>query len=268
MHAGRKLGAQPRAFDQRIPHLSSLRLMHLVKGVVLPPIPASLNYFQGMPADLGMMLNGPDPSDPNALVLGDCTIAGAHHAPQIWDHNSGVPMVASTNDNIVDDYSDACGYVRGRPDTDQGGIEQSVLKYWMTDGMRRADGTRDKLLGFVEIDPRNISDIKQAIAECGVVYFGANVPEEWTEVQGPGGTWGMAGPGIGGHCFLGGGYTPDNILVTSWGINALNLTNLACQNYVTECYALFSANWIAKTGKVPFGLDMSTVRSSIQAIAA
>ena len=113
-----------------MPHYSSLRLARRMMGVPLPSIPLSINYGKGMPADIGMMLNGPTPGDDSALVLSNCTVAGGHHAKQVWKYNTGgilIPDTANENNAIIADYSDATGYKLGDPATDQGGIEQEVL---------------------------------------------------------------------------------------------------------------------------------------------
>lgn len=265
-----RTGRQPREFDPSIPHMSSLRLMRAVKGAAPVAVPDVLNNMSNLPPYIGMMLNGPDPSNSTLPILGDCTIAGAHHTPQILDSVTGNLMVTASNDNIIDDYSDACGYVRGNPATDNGGVEQQVLKYWMQNGMRRSDGTRDKLAGYVEIDPRNFDDICRAIAECGVVYFGANVPNAWCQVSNADDLWDVAEPDGEGHCFLGGGYDKVNgiIRTTSWGINSLRMTKAGWLKYGDECYGLISENWILKTGKTPLGMNLADWQSAMQAIAA
>jgi hypothetical protein len=263
----RMLGKLPRSFDQTIPHAASMRLMPASMGLALPSIPKSVNYFKGMPANLGMMLNGPDPSEPGALQLGDCTIAGPHHADQVWKWNaSGLIAPTEQGPGVLADYVAFCGYVPGNPLTDQGGNEQNVLKDWMTVGMTNPDGTKDKIVGFVEIDPTNPDYIRRAIAECGVVYFGADIPEEWTEIGGSGSNWGLSnGPIAGGHCFIGCGFDPDQFLITSWGINAVNL-DVAALKYVTECYAPISEDWVNATGMTPFNLPMNVIQQTMSTI--
>ena len=66
----RKLGRKPRSFNPTVPH------MHAMRGVQQAPLPSALSWLHGMPPDLGMMLNGPTPGQPNALVLGDCVAEG------------------------------------------------------------------------------------------------------------------------------------------------------------------------------------------------
>jgi hypothetical protein len=66
----RKLGRQARSFNPTVPHMRAMR------GTQQAPLPAALSWLHGMPADLGMMLNGPTPGDPAALQLGDCVPEG------------------------------------------------------------------------------------------------------------------------------------------------------------------------------------------------
>lgn len=69
-----KFGRLPRAFNPRVPHLSSLLM-----GVDLPAPPASLDYTSVLPTSLGMFGND---------SLGDCTCAAVMHALQVWSANA------------------------------------------------------------------------------------------------------------------------------------------------------------------------------------
>lgn len=252
---GRKTGRKARSFDAAVPHWSSLRLG--VRGVVPPPVPPVLNWRKSMPADLGMMLNGPTPGNPNAPILGDCTNAGAHHLRQAWTFNAGGKMITDPDSAILQGYEESCGYVSGDPNTDQGGNLQDVLKYWMTKGMPAAGGNRSKIIGFIEIDPRNPHDIRRAIAECGGVYTGGVLPDSYMQVN-PGGTWGIAEAGSDGHCTIALGYDESNIFMDTWGF-VVPTADGAVVDYWDEIYAVVSEDWIKKTGTTPFGMSMADV---------
>jgi hypothetical protein len=250
LNFGRKTGRKSRLFDQTVPHWSSLRLNRTAQT---PPIPYELSWLKGMPDWLGMMLNGPTPNDPNALELGDCTNAAAHHMKQIWTFHAEGTMITDPDSAVLQGYEESCGYVLNDPSTDQGGSLQEVLKYWMSVGMPDGKGGRDKIAGFIEIDPRNSHDVRQAIAECGGVYCGAAIPEAWGDWQ-PGQTWDLAGQGVEGHCVIGVAYDQHNVTMDSWGF-PIPTTNNAITAYFDEIYAVVSPEWIEKTGKTPFGMD-------------
>ncbi len=80
----------------------------------LPPPPPAQDWTKGITA-WGMMLNGPEPSEPQFPDgLGDCTIAGCGHAIQVWTANTG-SMVTVPDATILNYYEQWDGYVPGKP---------------------------------------------------------------------------------------------------------------------------------------------------------
>ncbi|HET6607066.1 MAG TPA: hypothetical protein VFG62_10375 [Rhodopila sp.] len=256
---GRRTGRlAPSPHDPAIPHWSALKAM---RGVVQPPIPEALSWRRGMPAFLGAMGNAPGPDNPELPVVGDCTNAGAGHLQQVWTFNAGGRMVTRPAMSVIQGYSESCGYVLGDPATDNGGLLTTVLKYWMTTGMPNADGTRETILGFFRVDPRQPEDVRRVIAECGGFYGGALIPASWSEVE-QGQAWQADGPGVEGHCITGFGYNPETILCHSWGFDIPTADDVFTR-YFDELYAVVSAEWIEKTGKTPFGMTLSALNASL-----
>ncbi|MGI4944963.1 MAG: IS1 family transposase [Janthinobacterium lividum] len=72
-----------------------------------------------------------------------------------------------------------CGYKLGDASTDQGGNEQTVLRYLQTTGLALADGTWQKIDAFFEVDPKNTDDVKRAIVAGKGLYLGISIPEAW-----------------------------------------------------------------------------------------
>src|ERR1019366_8718512 len=93
-----RLGRHARSYDNRVPHMSAL-----LAGKTLPPIPASKDWTQGMPANLGMMMND---------SLGDCTCAAVYHAKQVWTLNASKEDT-QPDSSVLSLYEKACGYVPG-----------------------------------------------------------------------------------------------------------------------------------------------------------
>ena len=147
----RKLGRNPRSYNPRIPHLSALRA-----GRQVPPPPPSVDYTTGMPANFGMMLND---------TLGDCTCAAFYHAIQVWSFKAQSKETTEPDRDVEQLYIQACGYDPKQGGEGPGGNEQHVLTYLLNSGapFGPAGKSRHKILGFVEVDPRNIDDVKSAI---------------------------------------------------------------------------------------------------------
>lgn len=157
-----KFGRRPRGpVNPLVPNMAKL-----MEGVDVTPPPPERNWLGGMPKSLGMMLNN---------QLGDCTCAAVYHARQIWSYNTNPPMKTAPDKCVEKLYEEACGYVPGNPNTDNGGVEQDVLTYWLHNGAPIAKGF-DKLVAFVEININNQTHMQAGINDSGVVYVGLNIP--------------------------------------------------------------------------------------------
>ena len=201
------LGRKPRAYNPRVPHMSAL-----LAGKKMPPIPDSIHYASHMPANFGMMLND---------TLGCCTCAAYYHARQVWTFNSATAEDTSPDTDVLALYEGACGYRPDNPTTDEGGVEQNVLGYLLNSGAPLAGGQVDKILAFVEVDPRNVEDVKRTIFDCGVAYIGFNVPESIVPPNGDTPAVWAVDPrhsaNQGGHAVVLCGYDGDGADVISWG---------------------------------------------------
>ena len=201
------LGRKPRAYNPRVPHMSAL-----LAGKKLAPIPSSVHYASGMLADFGMMLND---------TLGCCTCAAYYHARQIWTFNSATAEDTSPDSEVLELYAAACGYRPDQPTTDAGGVEQDVLTFLLNSGAPLVGGQVDKILAFVEVDPRNVGDVKRTIFDCGVAYIGFNVPESIVPPKGDTPAVWVVDPqhsaNQGGHAVVLCGYDGDGADVISWG---------------------------------------------------
>jgi hypothetical protein len=249
-----KLGRKQRKYNPGIPHMSALL------GGRTPVFPPSVDYSAKLPADLGMMLND---------QLGDCTCAGVFHAIQVWTGNAN-PPVDTEHDSVVESiYHDFCGYDPANPATDQGGIEQDVLADWMNKGVPVRAGV-NSLSAFFEVDPRNLDDVMAAIADCGILYVGFNVPAFIMAGGNPPSTWDVPAEGQdasneGGHCVVACGYDSSTVTVISWG-KTYKMTWAFFRAFVDECYALVDSEWINATGKSPMGMSLGELEAQMSAI--
>jgi hypothetical protein len=256
----RKLGRLPRSYDPRIPHMSAL-----LAGRTLPPLPPSKDYSAGMPAELGMMLND---------QLGDCTCAAVYHARQVWTFNAlgAAKMNTEPDKDVLKLYERACGYRPNDPASDRGGNEQHVLAYWLRHGAPLGTGTTvDKIVAFVEVDPRITDDVKRTIAECGVAYIGFNVPQN---IVPPGGdppkVW-TVDPGnpqiVGGHAVVLTGYDNHGAGLISWG-EKYTMTWDFFAKYVDEVYAIADNAWVTAKKTTPAGLTMAQLVDQMRGLTA
>jgi hypothetical protein len=263
-----KLGRLRRTYDPRIPHLSAL-----LAGKTLPPPPPSVDWTRGMPSNLGMMLNGPDPNNPPLAPdgLGDCTCAAVYHAKQVWTFNTGGAAITQPDSDVEELYVEACGYNPKAPGEGPGGNEQHVLTYWLDNGVPTGPNgaTTEKIAAFVEVDPRNLDDVKRTISDCGVAYIGFNVPQS---VQPPGqpppAVWDYVPSQsniLGGHAVVLAGYNAQGARVISWG-QYYTMTWQFFAHFVDEVYAIADAEWVAAKGTTPAGLSLAQLEAQMQAL--
>lgn len=248
-----KLGRQPRKHDPRVPHLSALLAG---QKKIVPPL--DVDWTATLNSSYGMMAND---------RLGDCTCASIYHARQVWTKDAGGTEITESDDRVIQLYEEACGYNPGDSSTDNGGVEQDVLTYLLNTGMPIGDGTqRDKLLGFVEVDPRNLDDVRRTIAECGGCYIGFEVPDTLM-ANGPPTIWSDTSSDniIGGHCVWLAGYDENGPHCISWGALYLMTWGFFAR-YTDEAYALLDGTWIAASGKTPFGMTEEQLAAQMSAI--
>ena len=250
----RALGRCPRAFDQTIPHMSSLRM--LKRSV--PSIPAEVHWLRDIGLrDWGMMNNN---------RLGCCTLAAAYHMMQVWSHYGRGKVLTETDEYVEQAYRELAGY-DGTPATDNGAVEQDILRKWLNKGVPIAEGTaedprpgRSHIVFYGEIDVRNLDDVKQAIHDCGGVYIGFNVPAWLMEENVLPETWdveaGRNSTIVGGHAIGLHGFdnSEETFDLLSWG-SEYKMTYEFFRRNVDEVYAVANKWWFDATGKTPLGLD-------------
>lgn len=250
------LGRLPRIFNPRVPHLSALRFVARQRGVAVPAPPAAVDWTTGLPANLGMMGND---------SLGDCTCAAVYHSIQVWSQKAQNAIDTEPDAQAVSLYEAACGYVPGNPNTDQGGVEQDVLSYWMLSGVPLAAGGVQRLSAFVEVDPSNQADVKLAIADCGVCYIGFNVPDY---AMSGSGTWDVQ-PGapniVGGHAVVLAAYDEVGPTCITWG-RLQKMTWGFFEAFTDEAYMLADPDWFEVSGVSPAGLSLADLETQMEAL--
>lgn len=193
--------------------------------------------------------------------LGDCVIAAGYHLVGTETGNAGEGFVASST-QITTDYSNACGYVPGNESTDNGCDEQTTFQYWQKNGF--ADGT--KLLGWLAVNPSNVSEIQTAIYLFEDVFFGLELPDAWITPfpSANGFVWDVAGAPDpnNGHAVDGMGYNGTGVTICTWGLLG-TMTYAAIAEYCAssnngELYVLITPDEIVKgLTTAPNGLNWS-----------
>ena len=252
-----KLGRLHRTYDPRVPHLSAILAG---RKPVAPP--ASKNWTAEMPAQLGMMLNN---------TLGDCTCAAFYHALQVWSANTSGTMQTQPDPDVEKLYILACGYNPRVSGEGPGGNEQHVLTYLMNKGAPTgpAGATVNKIAAFVEVDPRNVDDVKQTIVDCGVAYIGLNVPQFLMPPgAAPPQVWDVQSTDtkiIGGHAVVLAGYDSTGARLISWG-SYYTMTWRFFAQYVDEVYAMADPSWISAKGTSPGGLSLAELEVQMKGL--
>jgi hypothetical protein len=241
--------------------MSALVQMHKTAD----PLPASVDYASKLPDDSGVMLND---------RLGCCTCAALYHAIQVWSSwtNPDKLVITEPDECVLQTYEEACGYNPDDPSTDGGGIEQNVLTYYAKTGIPTGPHaeTRHHLRAFVEVDVRNLDDIKRAIYECGLVYIGFAVPStimpEGEPIPKVWDTQLLKHPKIlGGHAIILAGYDKDGFSLISWG-SKYEMTYRFFRKYTDEAYALADIDWLDGMGKTLLGMSMAELKAQMSAL--
>ncbi len=205
--------------------------------------------------------------------LGDCTCAAIYHALQVWTANANPPIDTEPDANVEVTYCQACGYNPGDPSTDNGGVEQNVLSYWLNTGVPvfpsvGSTGTAsNRLLAFLEVDQRNLEDVKWTINDCGVAYLGINVPaylmnnvpQIWDVDPSEDNSI------VGGHAIVAVGYNAIGPKIISWG-TVYQMTWAFFSQFTDEVYALADQDWISVKGTTPGGLTVAQLEMQMQAL--
>ena len=249
-HSGMKLGASLLRFGLPPESHPSIPCLARYLDSTLPAPPSIISWASLVsPDDWGMLLND---------TLGDCTIAGALHLNQSWGASAGGIFVP-TNAMALEGYERIDGYVPGNPSTDQGGDMGNVLDQWKAQGI----GGR-KIFGYVSVDPRNDTEVRQAIALFGGVYAAVSLPVSaqtqktwWNASPNDGGVWG-------GHCVPVLDYddTKHTLDCVTWGA-VKTMTRSFFRRYFVGCFAVVSQDFIKVNSEAPSGFDLAQLLADL-----
>lgn len=244
--AAYRFGKHPKKSDYR-----TLRLRDYLTPAIPAP-PASFNVLTKVYANLNT-------TDPTKLfpmdgndTLGDCTIAGLAHAVTTYRGMVGQQVIMSKGD-VVKLYMKLTG---GK---DSGLNELDVLNYW-----RKHAVTKDKILAYVSIDPKNHTHVEQAITLFGGVYLGFQVQQNCVQEFDARQPWTPGPLTNDGHAVFAVGYDQNGVTVLTWG-NTQQGTWAWWDECVDEAYAILPQE--AKDPKFAPGFNIAQLQTDLAAVS-
>lgn len=238
-----------------------------LKNYILPGItpPVSTNYAALAASALAQMYENDQ--------LGDCVIAAVEHVKGVMVANQPATPPIFADPQTTAFYSAACGYVPGKPNTDQGCDIQTVIDYWIANGA--PVGTTPKPIGSLSIDPTNQNEIQTAIWLFQNILPGIELPDAWVNPfpSASGFTWDVAGAPDpeNGHCppFI--DYGPAGPVVSTWGMTGI-ITWAAVAKYCVasaggEAHTVISQDTLnSASGLAPNGLNWAQMVADFNAL--
>jgi len=228
----------------------------LLKNYLDPSLVPVLTYSNSSIVYEKLKINDPAkiwPLDGNSQY-GDCVMCGVAHAQTTWNGLIGKKKIMKES-NVIKTYLKLTG------GQDSGLSELETLKYWHNTKINS-----EKILVFVEINPKNHDHLKLGIQLFGGVMLGMHVQEDAEKDFENGITWtpGKLIPNEG-HAIYGIDYDVDTLSVLTWGgyQKATWDWNDCC---VDEAYGVFSMeakNPLFDNGKI----DKVTLLKDLQLIS-
>lgn len=246
------LGKLPKRYDPR-----NLKLRDFLSPGVLPAPPLARDWFAGLPTNTGDLGND---------SVGNCTTAAAGHQLQAWTQQAtGTPLAVTTQQAIAA-YSAVTGYTSTSPTSDRGAVIADVLDYWQSTGI-----AGHKIGAYLEVDHTDQNAVETAINLFGGVITGIELPV--AAKQQIGGVWtGAASPtgdaapsSWGGHCAAFAKYDYTGPTCITWGLQQ-EADWLWWQQYVDECWAIVSLDWLETDGAAPNGFNVAALNAALAAI--
>jgi len=245
---GYRFGKHPPKVDYR-----TLRFENYLKAGIAAP-PATFNVLTSRVYP-NLNVNDPTklfPMDGND-TLGDCTIAALAHAETVFDGMLKKDMVPKQT-AVVKLYMHLTGGV------DSGLNELDVLNYWRTHSF-----SKEKLVNYVAINPKNHTHVEQAISIFGGVYLGFQVQQNCIQEFDAHKPWTPAPLTQDGHAVFAVGYDQNGVTVLTWGNTQIG-TWAWWDECVDEAYALLPAEAL-KPDYAP-GVNIAQLKTDLEAVAS
>lgn len=248
-------GKQPASYDSRDLLYADVR----PAGLTLPHIPKpGGGYGMNFGANGWLMLgNGPDDTVFQGFQgCGDCAWAGPAHEVMELTKNAGRAVPSFSGKTIVDQYSAYCGYDPQTGANDNGSSVRQVLEWRRTKGLLDDSGTPWKVLVYVALEPKNLTQLWEALWLFENVGIGVEFPGSAMNQTNNGQMWSVV-PGAtidGGHYVPLVGHPLENVWTCiTWG-QRQTMTAQWLSTYCDEAWAYLSLErYNAVTGDTPQG---------------
>lgn len=197
-------------------------------------------------------------------TLPDCTTATVGHMIELWSAVAGTPVIPYEKD-IIDMF-------RRTGPMDQGRYELDILNDWRKVGV---GASKDKILAFVQIDPKNAVHMQLAIWLFGAVFVGLALPLTAQAQSKPSSTWAV-GRGANGKPGSWGGHAVPIVNywrsrsrygAVTWGY-LQPMTFGFWTTYGDEAYAVIGPEWFNQQQQSPVsGFNLAKLEADLQALA-
>lgn len=239
------------------PNKKDLAMKMYVIGAKLPDIPVASYPFKAFNGDLRMLEND---------KYGCCVWSGAYHEHMIWNAESGKAFNC-TDQNVLDAYSAVTGFKPDDPSTDNGTNVRDALNYRRNVGLKDANNQVHKLDAFLNVNAKDIEQLKTAVYLFDAVGIGIAVYDYMMEQFEDGKEWAAKKSGKleGYHYVPVVGYDKRYLYVITWG--KIQKLRIGFYNRINdETWALLGQDFL-KDGRSPDGLDLETLRNDLKALA-
>jgi len=197
--------------------------------------------------------------------LGDCTCASAGNMIRSWTAEGKHAQASVSDDAVVTAYERVSGYRPGEPETDQGAIELTVLKYWRKKGIGG-----HKIAAFAAVEIGSKALVREACWLFTGLYAGVALPVSaqsqavW-EVP-PGGATGAGAKGSwGGHAVPILGVDDRGLTVVTWGATK-RVSWAFFAAYFDEAYACLSNDFLDWANVGPSGFNLAELRRDLASL--
>jgi hypothetical protein len=266
-----KLGKKPARRLLTTPSLGDF----LPRAAQWPAVkPRGWEYAKGI--TLGMLGNGPDPSNPPSAPngVGNCVIAAAMHYAQIETANTQNPLTPTTA-LALKVYSTITGYdpsqtdASGNNPTDQGTDFQSQLfPFWKSTGLPMLDRNGKEvlhtILGYADLDLGSVAQQRYALDLFGGKLTGINCPQSALDDT-SNWTYDPSSPIAGGHGITEPGQGAAGWHTISWGLSIPGTWEFSAA-LADEMYIVVTPFWLGAQQVSPSGLDLNGLLAAMAAL--
>jgi hypothetical protein len=217
--------------------------------------------------DLAVYATGPLPAPPEAVAVpkasypmdgnsqfGCCVAAAVAHLDSAWDAEVDEPDPIPDESQVVSTYFQLTG------GQDTGLNEATVLQIWRTQGLFGR-----KIAAYAPVDPRDITELHQAVAFYGGSMLGITCPVSAQQQFAAGDPWTFVPDSqiAGGHAIVALGYTPTALLCATWG-GIAQVTYPFLAHYLDEAWAIVPSQFV-EAGRGP-RMDLATLQADLDRV--